>query len=449
MTIFERIKSMWKKILNDIPAEVANRDEAINEWFDVYKMQAPWLDYIYRTVDGRTRKRRRLTMNMAKVSCAELNSLVFSEPPEYKGNQKVLDVLEANDFTKNLTELSEYTLALGGGAMKVRSDGESILIDFVKAQNFVPLSWDNTRVTDAHFVSNLVQGDKKLMLVETHRKTDGGYTITNKMYDRTTNQKVSLPDDIEKEVFIATAVPLFAYIRPHVANNFDPESPLGVSIYANAMDTLKALDIAFDSLNSEMVLGKKRIIVPEGAIRSVIGEDGKPTKYFDPTDEVFVGLNIDEDNSLQIQDNSVELRIEEIKLAIQTLLDIYAIQIGFSRGHFSFDGGQVKTATEVISDNSKTFKTKRNIENNYKRGIIDLMDAIAELENVSDENDVEFDDSVIEDRNSKAMYWINLFSAGLVDKETAIREIHGLDDKDAKAMADKLAVNTSNPFPFE
>jgi A118 family predicted phage portal protein len=450
MTIWGKIKSMWKNILSDVPAEVANRDDAIDQWFQAYKMQAPWLDYTYRTVDGHTRKRRRLSMGMAKVGCSELNSLVFSEDPVFTGSEKVLEVLEANSFTKNLAELSEYTLALGGGAMKVHSDGQQIFIDYVKAQNFVPISWDNTRVTEAHFVSNLVRGDKKLMLVETHRKADGGYTITNEMYDRGTNQKVTLPDDIEKSVFVATPVPLFAYIRPHVANNFDPESPLGVSIYANAMDTLQALDIAFDSLNSEMVLGKKRIIVPQGAIRSVIDPDtGKPIKFFDPTDEVFVGLSFDEDETLRIQDNSVELRIEEIKLAIQTLLDVYAIQIGFSRGHFSFDGGQVKTATEVISDNSKTFKTKKSYENNLADGIIDLMNAIAVLVKTDEENGVLFDDSVIEDRNSKAMYWINLYSAGLVDKETALQKIHGLDEAGAAKMATKLVSMNVNPFPGE
>ena len=40
---------------------------------------------------------------------------------------------------------------------------------------------------------------------------------------------------------------LFAYYRTATANNIDDNSPLGVSIYANALSTLKALDICYDS----------------------------------------------------------------------------------------------------------------------------------------------------------------------------------------------------------
>lgn len=55
---------------------------------------------------------------------------------------------------------------------------------------------------------------------------------------------------------------LFAYYRTAIANNIDENSPLGVSIYANALSTLKALDICYDSFIREFRLGKKRIIVP-------------------------------------------------------------------------------------------------------------------------------------------------------------------------------------------
>lgn len=440
MNIIGRIKSMLmpKQILSDVPASVADRTEAIDEWFQLYKMKAPWLDYVYRTVDGRTRKRRRLTLNPAKVVCRELNSLVFAEDPIINGSDAVLEVLEQNNFLHNLKVLSEYTLALGGGAMKLRSDGEHIFIDFVKADSFVPLSWDNTRVTEASFVSHLVRSKRRFTLVETHKETDGGYLITNKMFDDQTNQEVALPYGVEPEHLIITPVPLFAYIKPAVANNFDPESPLGVSIYGNAVDTIKALDIAFDALNSEIVLGKKRIIVPTGAIRSVVGEDGKLRKYFDPTDEVYSALDIDDDKSLQIQDNSVDLRISEIKEAIQTLLDILAMQVGFSSGYLAFDGQGVKTATEVVSDNSKTFKTKQAYENNLTNGVIQIMDAIKYLVRGAGDNSIVFSDSVIEDRNSKATYWINLYSAGLAPLSLVLQKIHGVSHEDAQKMAEEI-----------
>ena len=82
---------------------------------------------------------------------------------------------------------------------------------------------------------------------------------------------------------------LFAYYRPAMANNLDDNSPLGVSIYANAMGTLKALDIAFDSFVREFKLGRKRIIVPAKCIRTVIDpETGMQRRYFDTSDEAYI-----------------------------------------------------------------------------------------------------------------------------------------------------------------
>lgn len=41
---------------------------------------------------------------------------------------------------------------------------------------------------------------------------------------------------------------MFGYFKPSVSTNVEYDIPLGMSIYANAMDTLAALDVAFDSL---------------------------------------------------------------------------------------------------------------------------------------------------------------------------------------------------------
>lgn len=69
----------------------------------------------------------------------------------------------------------------------------------------------------------------------------------------------------------------------------------------------------------------------------------------------------DMDNS-KIADISVEIRVEEHVSAINALLNILAMQIGFSSGAFTFDGTGVKTATEVVSEQSETFRTKKTMK---------------------------------------------------------------------------------------
>ena len=73
--------------------------------------------------------------------------------------------------------------------------------------------------------------------------------------------------DVYKRQGLSTS--LFAYYRPAIANNLDDDSPLGVSIYANALSTLQALDICYDSFVQEFRLGRKRIIVPAQCLRTV------------------------------------------------------------------------------------------------------------------------------------------------------------------------------------
>ena len=135
------------------------------------------------------------------------------------------------------------------------------------------------------------------------------------------------------------------------ANNIDDNSPLGVSIYANALSTLKALDICYDSFIREFRLGKKRIIVPAQCIRTVINpQTQEMVRYFDASDETYEALHTDNSEDLKITDNSVELRVDEHVAAINAFLSILCLQVGFSAGTFTFDRAQgLKTATEAVS----------------------------------------------------------------------------------------------------
>lgn len=79
--------------------------------------------------------------------------------------------------------------------------------------------------------------------------------------------------------------PQFVIDRLNITNNADENNPMGVAIFANAIDTLKKLDIEYDSYCNEFELGRKRIFVrPE----MLTNADGTPA--FDPDDSVFYAL---------------------------------------------------------------------------------------------------------------------------------------------------------------
>ncbi|WP_231198173.1 phage portal protein [Streptococcus equi] len=117
------------------------------------------------------------------------------------------------------------------------------------------------------------------------------------------------------------------------------------------------------------------------------------------------------------------------------------MQIGFSPGSFSFDGvSGVKTATEVISENSKTFRTKQSHETmveatlkNLVAIIVDFGDLYGLIEGESKYNvTVTFDDSIAQDRTQDAQYYIGLVAAGLISKKKAMMKLFNLSEEDAE-----------------
>ena len=83
---------------------------------------------------------------------------------------------------------------------------------------------------------------------------------------------------------------------------------MGIAIFANAIDTLKKLDMEFDSYCNEFDLGRKRIFV---APEMLTNEDGSPT--FDPDDSVFYSLPEDYDKSQNglIKEVDMSLRVAQ------------------------------------------------------------------------------------------------------------------------------------------
>lgn len=453
MNLLGGIKMIWNKITGkDVSPDVMAAESRIAEWRAIYRGTPEWLDYWYPTLKGKLQKRVRKTMRPAKMVCSELAGLVWAETPKISAPQGVLDVLKDARFMQRVQAETELMLALGATIFKLYVSKETVGMQFVQPDRFIPITWEAGDITEADIIDRRVIDKKQYIRIERHRKEGEGYKITSEVFEQRGGDmypaSISLFGLSEAEAI--SPVKMFFYCGNPEANNLDTDSPLAISIFENARDTLECLDIAFDALNSEIVLGKKRIIVPARALRHIVNtETGKAEKYFDPSDEVFQAFDTEDKENLKITDNTVELRIEEIRRAIQTLLDILAVQIGLSVGTFSFDGASMKTATEVISENSKTFKTKQNIENAIGASIVAMMESIAGLlvytgQSVGAEQiSIEWDDSVIEDRNSKTAYVQSRLTGGTLQRYRAIMILDGVDEAEARKRAEEIAAENA------
>lgn len=515
MELFKTLKKRWRDWMDKTGANTGLAKEfkdifsiggvpAFNQfyyfgvfiWKYLYKgYYKAWHNIADPTIKDPKHRRDLERMDAAKAIVAEMAGLIWSEQckigvSQGENEEQPLDdfvheVLADNNFNQKMQEFVEQILALGGGAMKawyeVKHDQEGneipgsgkIKIGFCMADQFVPTSWNNSQVTDGVFISRQAKDGYYYTRLEWHKWDGETYWISNELFraDGTTG-KGSEPQDILGFRYpLSTIYPflnestalqgldhsLFAYVRTAIANNLDDNSPLGVSIYANALSTLHALDICYDSFIREFVLGKKRIIVPTQAIRTVTDPTtGITQRYFDANDSVYQAMYADDINNLKIQDNSVSLRVEEHVAAINAFLSILCLQVGFSSGTFTFDRATgLKTATEVISENSKTYKTIKSNQLQLKGGIEKMINAIIEVAALYDvqykgysikslaeqgwQTKVVFDDSILQDRQTNINEGVTLCGNGLLSKKKFMMDTLGYTEDEAEAEIQQIA----------
>ena len=477
-----------------VPAYRQFYDQGIFVWKALYRgSYAPWHTVPAPTIANPKAVRQLYRMNVAKAVSAELAGLVWSEQCDVRvsmnggaaGEEDPLDafvhaVLRANAFSEKMQQLVEQGLALGGAAIKVwcepaagGADGaDRVRLGYCMADQFVPTAWDNARVKEAVFISREARDGYYYTRLEWHRRDGECYCVDNEAYRSDARHGASGQDILGVRYPLEEAYPaldahtearvpdsLFTYWRTPIANNLDDDSPLGVSIYGNALETLRALDICYDSFVQEFELGKKRIIVPARCVRTVADPStGEMRRYFDPGDRVYEALATDDAGELRIQDNSVELRVEEHVAALNAFLSILCLQLGFSANTFSFDAhGGLKTATEVVSENSKTFKTVRTVQNQLGpaveqlvRNIIDVAilyglrwngEPVERLAAGGYSAQAVFDDGVTQDRQTSIAEGVKLVEAGLLSRYRFLTDAkygQGLTPKEAEAELERL-----------
>lgn len=494
--------------LQDVPAFNQFYNIGIFPWKYLYRgFYKPWHLIDAPTIADPKHKRNLAYLNLSKAVCAELAGMVWTDQCDVSvsidGNESeddplndfVRSVLNDNNFQRKMPEAIEQAAALGGEALKawyeVRRDSDGneipdsgrIRIGYAMADQFVPTQWDNATVSGGIFVTRQARGGWYYTLLEWHEWDGTTYVIRNELYrseikkDEQGNDQdilgfryplAALYPYMDEEVPLDVEKSLFAYFRTPDANNLDDNSPLGISIYANAMETLHAIDICFDSFVREFRLGKKRIIVPARMIRTVVDpQTGQSLRYFDATDETYEALSTDDPDSLKIQDNSVALRVEEHVAALNAFLNLFCLQVGLSAGTFSFDAHSgLKTATEVVSENSKTYKTVRNFQAQIQPAIEQLVDAIIQIASLYDvtwngqsvralaergyEVKITLDDGITQDRQTNINEGITLVGAGLMSKYKFLTDPkygQNLTDEEAQAELERIGNESTVSMP--
>lgn len=462
MNIVEKLKELG---YTTVPEEFYGK---VSEWKSWYQGDVKGFHrYKVRNGDGVVRCRR-YSLGMGKKVPEDWANLLMNEKVaitlEGEKEQAFVDeVLRENNFAVKSNELQELAFALGTAAivprvvgMEINSgvvkDGSAkgIDLDYVTVENIWPIAWKNGIITECAFSSVINANGKKYCYLQIHYKENGLYSIANRLFEFVNDNigpeaelsEVPGFERIPKEVKTNSDKRQFVIDRPNIANNYDYSIPLGVSVFANAIDAMKGVDVAYDSYINEFVLGKKRIMVKPTAAQYL---DGEPV--FDTDDVVFYVLpeDFNAQNGQLITPIDMTLRTAEHSTGIQDQLNMLSSKCGFGEVHYRFDGGSVATATQVISENSTMFRTIKKHEIILESVLVELCRIILRLGNTAMnaglnedvEISIDFDDSIIEDKTAERANDRQDLAAGILNPWEYRAKWYNEDEATAKASLPK------------
>ena len=451
---------------------------------DFYRKVSEWKSWYIGNVKGFHRYKvrnghnivqcKRYSLGMGKKIPEDWANLLMNEKVkitlEGKKEQDFIDrVFEENNFEVKANEMQEMAFALGTVAFIPRVIGmeaneagpvlgsaSGIVLDYVTVDHIWPIAWQNSIITECAFSSVVTANGEDYCYLQIHHKVNGLYDIENRVYHfRNGNLEEEVPlTDVQGFERVPPAVHTgsdkrqFSIDRPNIANNLDFSIPLGISVYANAIDVMRGVDIAYDSYVNEFVLGKKRIMVKPSATEYL---DGEP--IFDSDDLDFYVLPEDVQDGAVVTPIDMVLRTAEHNTGIQDQLNLLSSKCGFGENHYRFNQGSVSTATQVISENSTMFRTIKKHEIILEQVLVELCRIILRLGNTAmnaglDEDveiTVDFDDSIIEDKTADFSRDMQLLNAGIMNDWEFRAKWMNEDPETAKASLPKMEDMTTEP----
>lgn len=499
MGLIERIKNFSKRGWHDLTGKhlktINDHDKVnidpnelsrINRNFREYKGDYPKIKYINSM--GDKTEREYVHLNMMKQTSQLLSGLVFNEQCEVtvsdaedeaatnnynKANDFIQHVFEHNDFKKNLTRYLEPMFATGGIAVRPYVNGkDEIEFSWALANSFFPLRSNSNGITEGVIKSVTTKTEQKktiyYTLLEFHEWENGLYVITNELYKSDNKGEMGkkiplnvLYEDLQERTEITgLSRPLFNYLKPAGFNNINPHSPLGLGITDNCKPTLKQINDTYDQFNWEIQMGQRTVFVSDYMLQTLPSEDGKPPKQvFDTNTNVFKSMRMANDEEV-IKDVTNDIRTEQYVSAINHHLKTLEMDLQLSVGTFSFDGRSMKTATEVVSENSLTYRTRNNHVNEVEKFIKGLIVSVLELAKAEPYNlfngeipsfediGVDFDDGVFQDRTALLRFYGQAKTFGLIPTVEIIQRVFKVPKETAEQWLEEIQEEQAESDPI-
>lgn len=454
--MFEKLLKWLRGLLNQMFDDAvgspdivisSKMESALPLWVAIYECGGPWC----------SAEKNIHSLCLGPAIAQEFSRLVTMESEIACTGSARADWLmqQARPFWDALPASVETACALGGCAFKPYVQGDRIVVDVVQEDCFFPTTFDTSgHMTGAIFTEQIKRRNAIYTRLEHHEFKDGAETITNKAFVSATSaqlgREISLTEvpewaDISPDARIDNLTrPLFAYFKVPTANRVDRHSPLGASVYALAVDTIRDADVQYGSLLWEYRGGELAIDVDAAAIR----QDADGALRMEERDRRLY-RHLLNGNPNMWNAFAPALRDASYLNGLDAILRRIEFQCGLAYGTISNPQSVEKTAEEVRASKQRSYATVRLIQQALQTALEDLfcaMDAYATLYGLCPAGPYalafDWDDSIVNDPAARKQQFWQYVEAGRFPFERYLVEFEGYSEEEAAQIAAQAAAGT-------
>lgn len=454
-------KKQAEEDFNIQAAEFPEMEALVNKCANIYRGMPYWLDD----------KDHIKTINFAKSVCSETARLAtLAIGIQIDGSARAAWLQEQIDKVYfQLRHWVEYGCAYG--TVFVKPNGESI--DVFTPSDVMIVDFDNQEIKGIIFKDSYTVGQKYYTRLEYHRfvetTIDGKkvtpYYVSNRAYVSKSPQSIGDKIDLKKTKWADLMAdtppilkangekldgPLYGILRTPQANNVDISTPLGLPIFAEAIEELKDLDIAY-SRNAKEILDSKRtvladdrLLMPSGSPISAMTPQGMERRCKEMSLPDYVKNVFGQDEKEFYQEINPILNTDTRITGINAFLSQLGYKIGFSNGYFVFNESTgIQTATGVEAEQQRTIQFIKDVRDKLESCLDETIYAVnvyADLYGLApvgayevtyDFGDITY--SFAEDKQT----WLGYVNTGRIPFWYYLVKFEGFSKEEAKALSNE------------
>lgn len=401
---------------------------------------------------GQKEKEQKTGLHLPNNICTEFTRLIFAESRlKISGETPRAAFLQEqlHQLLPLLQTKIGIGLALGGMVLKpVFTNGE-IMIDTIRADCMFPIAFSASGlIQSVVFLEQSTEQDITFTRLEYHTfdRMQKQHTICHYTFKSHDPYTLGTPcelsntpwKDIEPITVIAAEQPLFGYFKVPKSNHIDPDSPLGVSVYATAIPQILQADQLWHTILWEYQ-SKETLIF---ATQDLFNRKNRLSEH----EKRLFKLLMHTDSNALITPYSPDIRDDSLFNGLNRILRQIEFSCHFAYGTLSEPTVVEKTATEIKQSKQRSYIFVAALQQQMQTALQHLLyaiDKLASYHNLTPEGEFEFvcdwGDSVLEDVGEEHQRELQMVQAGALKPEIMLMHYYRCNEEEARKMMPKQA----------